>query len=72
MKTIEEGLNEAYQQASENAYFGNGFKAGVEFAQQWINISDELPCCDIVILKTTYNQMYKIINFSGANTTKRI
>ena len=43
MKTIEEGLDEAYQKAGENAYFGNGFKAGVEFAQRWISVEDELP-----------------------------
>ena len=43
MKTIEEGLEEAYQKAGENAYFGNGFKAGVEFAQRWISVEDELP-----------------------------
>ena len=43
MKTIEEGLEEAYQKAGENAYFGNGFKSGVEFAQRWISVEDELP-----------------------------
>ena len=43
MKTIEEGLEEAYQKTGENAYFGNGFKAGVEFAQRWISVEDELP-----------------------------
>ena len=34
MKTIEQGLNEAYEACGNNAYFGEGFKAGVEFAQQ--------------------------------------
>lgn len=43
MRTIEQGLNEAYKQAGENAFFGNGFKAGVEFAQRWIPVSEELP-----------------------------
>ena len=31
-KDISTGLDEAYQKAGGNAYFGNGFKAGVEFA----------------------------------------
>lgn len=44
MKTIDKGLNEAYKKAGENAYFGNGFKSGVEFAQKFIPISEELPC----------------------------
>jgi len=29
---IKQGMNEAYQQAGHNAYFGNGFKAGIAFA----------------------------------------
>ena len=43
MKTIEEALNIAYNECKSNAYFGNGFKKGVEFAQQFINIEDEKP-----------------------------
>ena len=43
MKTIEEALDEAYKNAGSNAYFGNGFKAGVEFAQQFISVDDKLP-----------------------------
>lgn len=38
MKTIEEALNIAYDECKSNAYFGNGFKKGVEFAQRWIQI----------------------------------
>ena len=38
MLTIEEALDEAYKNAGSNAYFGNGFKAGVEFAQQFYPI----------------------------------
>ncbi len=30
---IEKGINEAYKKAGNNAYFGNGFRAGIEFAQ---------------------------------------
>lgn len=43
MKTIEEALNIAYDECKSNAYFGNGFKKGVKFAQQFINIEDEKP-----------------------------
>lgn len=28
------GMNAAYIEAGHNAYFGNGFKAGVQFAQE--------------------------------------
>lgn len=43
MKTIEEALNIAYDECKSNAYFGNGFKKGVEFAQRWISVEEELP-----------------------------
>ena len=43
MKTIEEALNIAYEESKSNAYFGNGFKKGVEFAQRFISVNDELP-----------------------------
>ena len=43
MKTIEEALNIAYDECKSNAYFGNGFKKGVEFAQRWIPVEEELP-----------------------------
>lgn len=29
---ISKGLDDAYKKAGHNAYFGNGFNAGVEFA----------------------------------------
>lgn len=31
---IQKGLDNAYKQAGENAYFGNGFHAGIQFAQE--------------------------------------
>ena len=43
MLTIEQALDEAYKNAGSNAYFGNGFKKGVEFAQRWIPVEEELP-----------------------------
>lgn len=39
MKTIEQGLNEAYEACGNNAYFGNGFREGVKFADQWIPVN---------------------------------
>lgn len=43
MKTIEEALNIAYDECKSNAYFGNGFKKGVDFAQRWTPVEEELP-----------------------------
>ena len=43
MLTIEQALDEAYKNAGSNAYFGNGFRAGIEFAQRWIPVEEELP-----------------------------
>ena len=43
MKTIEQALDEAYNNAGSNAYFGNGFKAGAEFAQKMISFDEEKP-----------------------------
>ena len=34
---IIDGQNEAYLKAGQNAYFGNGFNAGVEFALKQVN-----------------------------------
>lgn len=31
-KQIQEALDDAYKKAGQHAYFGNGFRAGVEFA----------------------------------------
>ena len=35
---IIDGQNEAYLKAGHNAYFGNGFNAGVKFALEQINV----------------------------------
>lgn len=42
MKTIEQGLNEAYKLCGNNAYFGEGFKAGVEFAEYCSLLEDPM------------------------------
>jgi len=36
---IKQGLDKAYKEAGSNAYFGNGFEAGVKFAQDIMNSS---------------------------------
>ena len=57
---ITEEVYEAYQKAGENAYFGNGFKAGVEFAQLWISIEFALPeIGDDIILKLREHPLKK-------------
>ena len=43
MKTKKEGLKEAYKRAGHNAYFGEGFDAGIRFAQRWISVKECLP-----------------------------
>ena len=50
MKTIEQALDEAYKNAGSNAYFGNGFRAGIEFAQRWMSVDEELPEIDEQVL----------------------
>ena len=55
MLTIEQALDEAYKNAGSNAYFGNRFRAGVEFAQSWISIDEELPTeLENVLFKSEY------------------
>ena len=36
-RQITDGCNDAYLKAGHNAYFGNGFSAGVEFALKLVN-----------------------------------
>ena len=58
MRTIEEALNTAYDECKSNAYFGNGFKKGVEFAQRWIPVEEELPeVGEIVLVRTKINKV---------------
>ena len=77
MKTINEELLESYKKAGENAYFGNGFKAGIELAQRWISIEEELPDCNVFnkvlvkLLKTDYRygrkDKYESIDLASVN-----
>lgn len=34
---LNKALDEAFKKAGVNAYFGNGFKAGVQFALSYLN-----------------------------------
>lgn len=65
MKTIKEGLNEAYKKADHNAYFGNGlFHAGIKFAQKWIDVNDELPTtAGQYLVKAASVDIIAILNF---------
>ena len=58
MLTIEQALDEAYKTAGSSAYFGNGFRAGVEFAQRWIPIKEEEPPLYITVLVKLFNGRY--------------
>lgn len=59
MKTIEEESNEyALRNASilQEKLSTKSFTAGVEFAQKWIDVKDELPPMNIpVLVKMNYN-----------------
>jgi hypothetical protein len=35
---IKQGLHKAYKEAGHNAYFGNGFEAGLKYAQEQFKI----------------------------------
>lgn len=59
MKTIKKGLDEAYQKAGVNAYFGNGFQAGVDFATQWNSINTP-PSYGIPLLLKFVNGSYEV------------
>lgn len=39
VKQMKEGCDKAYKKAGHNAYFGNGFEAGVEFALEVVKKS---------------------------------
>ena len=59
METIYEALDEAYKNAGSNAYFGNGFRAGIEFAQQMTSFEYEKPpYYEPVIIE--YNELHII------------
>ena len=67
MKTIEEALNIAYDECKSNAYFGNGFKKGVEFAQQYTNVEDKLPDANIQDDEGIFYSEYLLIKVKGLN-----
>lgn len=76
MKTVQEGLNEAYKQAGQNAYFSEGFMAGAEFAQRWIPIGEEIPLAyksgdwdglksDVVLAKNNHGSIFIAGTYQG-------
>jgi hypothetical protein len=83
MKTIKQGLDEAYKTSGENAYFGNGFNSGVEFAESIILIEDELPSIkngfvDELVLVCVKNKnkeggiiLWDLSSFDGETWSKR-
>lgn len=48
---IIDGQNEAYLKAGNNAYFGNGFKYGVDFTLKQVNKNEEELLKEIEKLK---------------------
>ena len=66
MKKIEEAAHEYFRKAQlgfENPGSESGFIAGVEFAQRWISVEDELPevknhgFSDLVLTKNSYGNI---------------
>jgi hypothetical protein len=59
MKTIEEAANEYSASRENNDYTIEtemAFNAGVEFAQQWISVEDEMPNSkEIILVKSNLN-----------------
>ena len=78
MKTIEEAKDDcildcgclSYRESDYTAGYAGGidygFEAGVEFAQRWISVEDELPN-GYVTLKCEGSRTYVSVDFSGAN-----
>lgn len=55
-KEIKEALDEAYNKAGQNAYFGNGFEAGVRFAKKKFKARIEELNDDNAALSKAYNE----------------
>ena len=55
MKTVEQAAAEYLQKCKESeieVYMGDEFIAGVEWAQEWISVENELPTeCELVLIK---------------------
>lgn len=55
---INEGLGKAYKRAGHNAYFGNGFEAGVKFTRELVeNLT--IPCVIPSLLEIDFLIMRK-------------
>lgn len=85
MKTIEEAAKESATQSINKVFDKNGsvtrrhimaFKKGVEFAQQWIPVEEEMPICiedgvwdglrsEYVLVKDIHDAWHKGILYSG-------
>ena len=64
---IKNAIDIAYKESGENAYFGNGFKAGMKFAStnaeqdSWISVEDRLPEKkegQILVWKASWNRPF--------------
>jgi hypothetical protein len=66
MKTIEEGcLEHIHNTQGEFLHKDQSFKAGVEFAQRWIPVEEELPPCsdeDLLLKGIDYRDISGIVD----------
>ena len=70
MKTItpeqhDNALNKAYNEAGQNAYFGNGFNAGIEFAQKLQETQEQK-------VQEALQEIYNFADHLGNNTAMQI
>ena len=69
MKKIKEASHEYFRAAQlgfENPGSEAGFKAGVEFAQRWISVEEEIPRNVWLNVKHDLKNMYGVVNIAGS------
>lgn len=67
MKTIEEARQDANDCIlPKSAYeFDRGFDAGVEFAQRWIPVEEELPEVGFLVLTRSLEKLHRLAFHTG-------
>lgn len=63
---IQNGINEAYKKAGDNAYFANGFEAGLKFATE----QAKQPQQHTMVIKSTHKEAEKVIDYINDGLTK--
>ena len=61
-KQIEDAINKAYEEAGDNAYFGNGFRRGIKFAQADSNIDEKIKQLKTITSNLPFVEYYSHTN----------